>query len=187
MLRFDGYLSKTDTAKKVARNIFTKGDYAFLSGDIVVQDEYGCVYFQDRTGDTFRWRGENVSTNEVESIISKALGMCDVIVYGVEIPEIEGRAGMVSIVDPDGLVDVGALADKLEQLLPVYARPVFVRVGSSVALTGTFKFQKNKLKEEGFNINLVKDSLYYYDSETKAYLALDENMYGKMLEGKMRL
>ena len=187
VFRFDGYLSKTETAKKVGRDIFQKGDCAFLSGDIVVQDEYGYIYFQDRTGDTFRWHGENVSSAEVESIISKALGLCDVVVYGVKIPDLEGKAGMAAIVDQDGLLDVGSLAEKLKPLLPSYAIPVFVRVVTSVSFTGTFKFQKYELKKEGFDINVVKDKLYYYDSKSNTYVSLDENLHGKIIGGKVRL
>ena len=185
-MRFDGYLNKQETRKKIARNIFVKDDYAFLTGDIATKDEYGNVYFQDRTGDTYRWRGENVSTAEVESIISKALGMCDVVVYGVDVPGTEGKAGMVTIADPQEQVDVGTLADKLESVLPSYARPVFVRIVQAVQMTGTFKFQKNQLKEEGFDINVVKDRLYYLDSLSKSYLILDNNAYCKIVDGKMR-
>ena len=152
---------------------------------MVVQDEYGYIFFQDRTGDTFRWRGENVSTAEVESIVSKVLGMCDVVVYGVDVPGTEGKAGMVTIADPEQLVDVGNLACKLESVLPPYARPVFVRFVQAIRITGTFKFQKNKLKEEGFNVNVVQDQLYYFDSMSKSYLPLDNNAYCKIMEGKL--
>ena len=84
--RFDGYLNQKETSKKIAHDVLTPGDSVFLTGDVLVQDEYGYMYFQDRTGDTFRWRGENVSTAEVEAILSNLLGLRDVVAYGVEIP-----------------------------------------------------------------------------------------------------
>lgn len=52
----------------------------------MVMDEYGYIYFRDRSGDTFRWRGENVSTTEVEGVLSGLLGHTDVAVYGVSVP-----------------------------------------------------------------------------------------------------
>lgn len=86
MHQFDGYVDKESTDKKIVSDIFNKGDSAFRSGDILVQDEFGYFYFQDRGGDTFRWKGENVGTAEVEAAISRILNMMDVVVYGVEIP-----------------------------------------------------------------------------------------------------
>lgn len=57
-----------------------------LPGDVLVMDELGYMYFKDRSGDTFRWRGENVSTTEVEGTLSHILNQTDVAVYGVEVP-----------------------------------------------------------------------------------------------------
>ena len=185
--RFDGYLNPVETKKKIAHDVFEKGDSAFLSGDLVVKDEYGYIYFHDRTGDTFRWRGENVSTAEVESVMSKVLGLRDVVVYGVMVPGTEGRAGMAAIVDPDYTVDLVALAGSLKKLLPSYACPVFLRIVHSVDLTGTFKLQKTELRNEGFDIGVIQDQLFYFDSKEKAYLALDENKYGQIICGEIRM
>lgn len=103
-------------------------------------DECGYFYFKDRQGDTFRWKGENVSTAEVESLISKALDLRDCAVYGVEIPGTEGKAGMASIVDPSGTVDLKTLYKKISNQLPSYACPLFIRILGNMDLTGIFNF-----------------------------------------------
>ena len=90
---FDGYVDKTATDKKIIGNVLRKGDSYFRSGDLLYADEFGWMYFMDRMGDTFRWRGENVSTVEVESAISSALKQAASVVYGVDIPGVEGKAG----------------------------------------------------------------------------------------------
>lgn len=185
--RFDGYLNPVETTKKIAHDVFRKGDSAFLSGDLVVRDEYGYIYFHDRTGDTFRWRGENVSTAEVESLMSKVLGLRDVVVYGVMVPGTEGRAGMAAIVDPDDKVDLVALARSLKKLLPSYACPMFLRIMHSVDLTGTFKLQKGGLRKEGFNLGVIQDQLFYFDSKEKMYVALDEIKYEQIIRGEIRM
>ena len=176
-----------ETSKKVAHDIFRKGDTAFLSGDLVVRDELGYIYFRDRTGDSFRWRGENVSTAEVEAIMSKVLGLCDVVVYGVLVPGCEGRAGMAAIVDSDNKVNLEGLATSLKKLLPSYACPMFLRIVHNVDITGTFKLQKNKLKSEGFDIGLVEDQLYYFDSREKLYMVLDEVKYEQIIRSEIRM
>lgn len=186
-MRFEGYLNPVETSKKIAHDVFRKGDSAFLSGDLVVRDELGYIYFHDRTGDTFRWRGENVSTAEVESVMSKVLGLRDVVVYGVMVPGTEGRAGMAAIVDPDNRVDLAALVHSLKKLLPSYACPMFLRIVHNVDLTGTFKLQKNKLRKEGFDIGVIEDQLFYFDSKEKMYLALDEIKYEQIIRGEIRM
>jgi len=186
-MRFDGYLNPMETTKKIAHDVFRKGDSAFLSGDLVMKDELGYIYFHDRTGDTFRWRGENVSTTEVESVMSKVLGLRDVVVYGVMVPGTEGRAGMAAIVDPDNKVNVEALVHSLKELLPSYAIPMFLRIVHNVDLTGTFKLQKNKLRKEGFDIGVIEDKLFYFDSKEKMYLALDEIKYEQIIRGEIRM
>lgn len=186
-LRFDGYLNPVETNKKIANDVFRKGDSAFLSGDLVFRDELGYIYFHDRTGDTFRWRGENVSTAEVESVMSKVLGLRDVVAYGVMVPGTEGRAGMAAIVDPEYKVDLVELAGSLKKLLPSYACPMFLRIVHGVDLTGTFKLQKTKLRNEGFDIGVVEDQLFYFDGKEKTYLALDEIKYEQIIRGEIRM
>ena len=83
---FHGYADQSSTQKKILHNVWKQGDMCFRSGDILTMDEFGWFYFKDRSGDTFRWHGENVSTTEVESIVSNMIDLKDVVVYGVEIP-----------------------------------------------------------------------------------------------------
>ena len=149
-------MNRKETSKKIGHDIFKKGDLYFLTGDLLIKDEYGYVYFHDRIGDTFRWRGENVSTAEVEATMSNILGLRDVVVYGVRVPGTEGRAGMAAIADPDNNgIDIRALVQGLKELLPSYAHPIFLRIVGSVSVTGTFKLQKTKLREEGFDLGAV--------------------------------
>lgn len=186
--QFDGYLNQSATKKKIAYNVFSKGDSAFLTGDMLMQDELGFYYFQDRTGDTFRWKGENVSTNEVEGVISKSLELGDVCVYGVEVPGIEGRAGMACLCDPDRQANLDELKTSIEKALPPYARPVFIRQSAAIEKTGTFKFKKNKLRDEGFNPAACnsEDSLYYFDGKQKKYLPIDSQVYQSILDQEIR-
>lgn len=232
--RFDGYLNQGANNKKIAKDVFTKGDQAYLTGgwaplpspahprqrvglerngracphlqrtppqdspspdpysqadpwhprpwatsragpssasqpslgDVLVMDELGYLYFRDRTGDTFRWKGENVSTTEVEGTLSRLLDMADVAVYGVEVPGIsvwevpgmcgevppasaascslstllpsgtEGRAGMAAVANPAGSCDLERFAQRLEKELPLYARPIFLRFLLELHKTG---------------------------------------------------
>jgi len=185
---FDGYVNKEETSKKIGHDIFKKGDSYFLTGDLLIKDEYGYVYFHDRIGDTFRWHGENVSTAEVEATMSKILGLRDVVVYGVKVPGTEGRAGMAAIVDPDDKgIDLTLLVQDLKKLLPSYAHPMFLRIVDSVSVTGTFKLQKTKLRQEGFDLGAVKDKLLYYDAKVRQYLDLDEDKYAKIICGEIRM
>lgn len=182
---FLGYVDKKASSKKIVHDVFQKGDSAFLSGDILVADERGNLFFKDRTGDTFRWKGENVSTSEVEAQVSNVAGYRDTVVFGVEIPHNEGRAGMAAIVDPDNKVDLNQLCDGLKKVLPTYARPLFMRILTKVEMTGTYKLRKVDLQKEGFNPNVIEDSLYYLGSSGK-YEPLDKDAYDRICKGEVR-
>lgn len=185
--QFDGYVNQSATKKKIVRDCFRKGDMAFLSGDLLVMDENGYLYFMDRTGDTFRWRGENVSTTEVESIVSKILGLADTVVYGVEVPNCEGRAGMVAIRDPEHNIDLEFLAREASKCLPPYAIPLFLRICDQLEATGTFKLKKVDLQKEGFNPNIIDDPLYYLNKRLAIYVKLDSIMYEDICSGKIKV
>ncbi|OPJ67843.1 long-chain fatty acid transport protein 4 isoform A [Patagioenas fasciata monilis] len=184
---FDGYLNQSATNKKIARDVFKKGDAAYLTGDVLVMDKYGYMYFRDRTGDTFRWKGENVSTTEVEGTLSRILHLIDVVVYGVEIPGIEGKAGMAAIADPENSCNLEVFASELKKALPLYARPVFLRFLHEVSKTSTYKFQKVELRKQGFNPAQVKDRLYYLDSRQGHYLPLDQAAFDRIQSGQQKL
>ncbi|XP_059608882.1 long-chain fatty acid transport protein 1 [Phlebotomus argentipes] len=183
---FGGYADKKASEKKILRDVFRKGDAYFNSGDILVQDIFGYFYFRDRTGDTFRWRGENVATSEVEAVISNIVGLHDCVVYGVEIPHIEGRAGMAAIVDPQREISVENLSNGVRGCLPAYARPLFIRLMDELPMTGTFKMKKLGLQLEGYDLAKVSDPLYYLHSDG-VYRPFTSDDQEKILSGSARL
>ncbi|KAM7143688.1 long-chain fatty acid transport protein 1 isoform 2-T2 [Molossus nigricans] len=185
--RFDGYISESATSKKIAHSVFCKGDSAYLSGDVLVMDELGYMYFRDRSGDTFRWRGENVSTTEVEGVLSRLLGQTDVAVYGVAVPGVEGKAGMAAIADPNGQLSPNALYQELQKVLAPYARPIFLRLLPQVDTTGTFKIQKTRLQHEGFDPCQTSDRLFFLDPKQGHYLPLDQGVYSQICSGSFSL
>jgi len=184
--RFEGYTDASASAKKVLRNVFAKGDSWYRTGDLMRRDRSGFFYFVDRIGDTFRWKGENVSTGEVEEVIAACPGVVEVAVYGVAIPGAEGRAGMAVIVPGDGF-DLAQLRQHLAQRLPDYARPVFLRIRDGIALTGTFKPQKQQLALEGYDPAAIGDDLYLDDRARGAYIRLEAALHRRIQDGKIRL
>uniref|UniRef100_A0A6Q2YZI1 Very long-chain fatty acid transport protein n=1 Tax=Esox lucius TaxID=8010 RepID=A0A6Q2YZI1_ESOLU len=185
--RFDGYANQDATRKKIANNVFKKNDSAYLSGDVLVMDELGYMYFRDRSGDTFRWKGENVSTTEVEETLSGLLGQADVAVYGVSVPDVEGKAGMAAIADPTGTFDCETFLREVQQALPPYARPVFLRISPQVDTTGTFKIQKTRLQREGYDPRFSTDQIYFLNSRAGRYETVNEELYSAIAEGRMCL
>lgn len=182
---FLGYVDRKASDKKVVHDVFKKGDMAFLSGDIVCADARGNLFFKDRTGDTFRWKGENVSTSEVEAQVSNLAGYRDCVVFGVEVPNSEGRAGMAAILDPERKVDVKQLGLGLKGAMPAYARPIFVRLLDHVDMTGTYKLRKVDLQQDGFNPNVTTDHIYYMSSRG-TYELLTSEAYDQILNNEMR-
>ncbi|XP_065226308.1 long-chain fatty acid transport protein 4-like isoform X1 [Planococcus citri] len=183
---FQGYVDQKETNKKIIKNVFKRGDSAFLSGDILYMDEFGYLYFKDRTGDTFRWKGENVSTGEVEMVIQKLIGFKDCTVYGVQVGDLEGKAGMVAIVDPKYEIDLDNLADGIDKNLPVYARPLFLRILPQLELTGTYKVKKTDLKNETFDPSKTNDRLYFKHS-VKGFLPITESLYSDIVTGAVKV
>ncbi|WP_111656905.1 long-chain-acyl-CoA synthetase [Isoalcanivorax indicus] len=160
---FDGYTDQDKTEKSIFRDVFRKGDAWFNSGDMMRDIGYRHAQFVDRLGDTFRWKGENVSTTEVEQIIDQYPDVQESVVYGVEIPDTNGRAGMARLCLKVSLAafDFEAFVNHLYRYLPIYAVPVFLRISyDAVETTGTFKYQKNRLKEEGYDLSRQDNPLY---------------------------
>jgi solute carrier family 27 fatty acid transporter 1/4 len=184
---FLGYQNEAETRNKILTDVLEKGDSYFNSGDLLMMDEEGYVYFCDRTGDTFRWKGENVSTFEVESVMSKQLENRDVIVYGVEVPGCEGRAGMAAIVDPENDVAMEELFPTLVDHLPSYTIPLFIRKIKEPPMTGTKKFQKVKMRNEGFDIGSISDPLYFLHPKHKSYVLLTEEICEELRGKTLRL
>jgi fatty-acyl-CoA synthase len=184
--RFDGYNDEAQSKKKILRDVFEKGDLWFRTGDLMKMDKDGYIYFVDRVGDTFRWKGENVSTGEVEIAISSMPGVKHAIVYGVSVPAQDGRAGMAAVTPRDG-VDVAMLYQHLAERLPSYARPVFLRLQGEAETTGTLKYRKVDLVKEGFDPMHTSDPLFVIDAERKTYTPIDVEMFRRITSGAMRL
>ncbi len=184
--RFEGYASKADTARKVLHDVFQKGDTWFRTGDLMRKDRLGYFYFIDRIGDTFRWKGENVSTTEVELALTPFDGVQEANVYGVTIPGHDGRAGMAAIVTKKHL-DLVALRRHLVSRLADYARPVFLRIRNEIEVTATFKQKKLDLVKEGFDPGLSPDPIYFDDPGSKAFVRLQPDHYRQISDGRIRL
>ncbi|MBL4608772.1 MAG: long-chain-acyl-CoA synthetase [Pseudomonadales bacterium] len=159
---FIGYTQKDKTEGALLRDVFKKGDCYFNTGDLL--KNIGCMHYQfvDRLGDTFRWKGENVSTTEVENILHGFPGFEDAVVYGVEIPETNGRAGMVSLTPAAATKDLKleALLSYMKSEMPPYAIPLFIRIKPAMETTATFKYKKSDLKKEGYDPSKISDTLY---------------------------
>ncbi|XP_036384837.1 long-chain fatty acid transport protein 6 [Megalops cyprinoides] len=186
---FLGYAgNKMMSEKKLLRDVFKEGDVYFNTGDLMLQDHRDFVYFRDRIGDTFRWKGENVATTEVSEILGSLDFLQEVNVYGVSVPGYEGRAGMAAIVlKPDQSLEGKKLYSHLVKNLPVYSWPWFLRIQMALDVTETFKQQKGKLVQEGFCPQVVQDPLYFLDTTEKTYVPLTEALYNDIISGKIRL
>ena len=184
--RFDGYADPADAERKILRDVFAPGDAWFRTGDLMRRDARGYFYFVDRTGDTFRWKGENVATAEVETAIGRFPGVASVSVYGVAVPGAEGRAGMAALA-ATGALDLAGLHAHLARALPDYARPLFLRVCRELEVTATFKPKKSDRVREGFDPAATADALYFDDRERGAFVPLDAALYRQILAGERRL
>lgn len=186
---FSGYAGgKTQTEKKKLKDVFKKGDLYFNSGDLLMIDHDNFIYFHDRVGDTFRWKGENVATTEVADILGLVDFIQEVNVYGVPVPGHEGRIGMASIkMKEDREFDGKKLFKHVVDYLPSYARPRFLRIQDIIEITGTFKHRKVTLVEEGFNPTVIKDALYFLDEKAEMYVPMTEDIYNAISEKSLKL
>jgi len=184
--RFEGYTDAGETEKKILRDVLAKGDAWFRSGDLMRQDEQGFFHFVDRVGDTFRWKGENVATGEVNDAVRDCPGVIDATTYGVTVPGADGRAGMAALVIEKDF-DVKVLADHLARRLPSYAHPLFLRIMDALDSTETFKQKKHQLVRDGFDPGLVADPLLFRDPQSGLYRPLDRAMFARIAEASLRL
>ena len=183
---FDGYSSQQDTDEKIMRDVFSKGDAWFRTGDLMRKDANGYFYFVDRIGDTFRWKGENVATSEVAEVLSVFDSVLEANVYGVEVPKTDGRAGMAAlVVDRD--FQLGPFREYVETELPDYACPVFLRLQVQMDVTGTFKQRKVDLVKDGFDPSKTDEQIYVHDLNAKKYVVLDQAKYEDICSGRIRL
>jgi citronellyl-CoA synthetase len=188
---FDGYQNKEATDSKILTDVRKPGDRYFNTGDLIRQIDVGFAMgmphyqFVDRVGDTFRWRAENVSTNEVGEILNAFEQVEISNVYGVEVPAAEGKAGMAALtLNAGATFDVNAFSAFVEKELPAHARPVFIRLQQQVETTVTFKLVKGTLRKEAYHLAQVSDPIYMLKPRTSVYQLLDQQSYQQVVDGK---
>jgi fatty-acyl-CoA synthase len=185
---FDGYEDKYASESKIVRDAFEAGDAWFNTGDLLRTDRLWHLYFVDRLGDTYRWKGENVATSEVEEELAKWEPVHEVNVYGVQVPGSEGRAGMAALVmRPGHEFDPDRLRQYVEQHLPSYARPRLVRIMPELSTTSTFKVKKSELQNEGYDPRALPEPLYLLHPALDRYVALTDERYDELAAGQLRL
>jgi fatty-acyl-CoA synthase len=185
---FDGYADPADNERKILRDCFEKGDTYLRTGDLLRRDRTSYYYFVDRIGDTFRWKGENVATMEIEHLLNRSPGVHETAVYGVRVPDGDGRAGMALVVPADGAgFDPTSFYAHATATLPAYARPLFVRVADALDVTGNFKNRKVRLQDEGFDPSRVGDPLWFREDEVKRYVPLDARLHDEITSGRRKL
>ncbi|XP_041082676.1 very long-chain acyl-CoA synthetase-like [Polyodon spathula] len=189
MSPFVGYArNQQQTDKKKLRDVFEKGDLYFNSGDLLMVDQDNFVYFKDRIGDTFRWKGENVATTEVADILNMIDCIEEANVFGVKVPDHEGRIGMAAVkLEEAKQLECDKVYSHVVSYLPSYARPRFLRIQNSLEVTGTFKQMKVKLAEEGFDPAVVQDPLYFLDENEKTYVPMTQEIYNSIISKHVKL
>ncbi len=188
---YNGYTDKKASEEKVITDVFEEGDRWFNTGDLIKTMDVGFslgrkhYQFVDRVGDTFRWKSENVSTNEVAEILNSFNQVNMANVYGVKVPKSEGRAGMVAFNCSIDKFDWEKFSAFVSQKLPSYAQPVFVRIIEELETTGTFKLKKNDLREEAYHLDKTKgDQVFVKKPGESLYVQLDDNYYQKIESGE---
>ncbi|MHA2032730.1 MAG: AMP-binding protein, partial [Candidatus Kariarchaeaceae archaeon] len=185
---FTKYRNKEKTNERVIRDVFEEGDAYFITGDLLQLHDDLWLSFADRIGDTFRWKGENVSTLEVENLLTTNKVILMSAVYGVEIPYREGKAGMAAlIIDPEIGFKRNDISEFVLKVLPKYSIPLFLRIRQDLEVTGSKKIKKSTLRREGYNINEISEPLYFWDSTANEYIKFDISTYNKLKEGKIRV
>jgi acyl-CoA synthetase (AMP-forming)/AMP-acid ligase II len=187
--KFQGYFNnKGSTESKIMRNVLVKGDAYFRTGDMLSWDDQGRMYFNDRIGDTFRWKSENVSTNEVSEALGNHAAVHEANVYGVELPHHDGRAGCVAIVLAEEPTEwlLKDLASHAHTRLPRFAVPLFLRLTKNMVITGTNKQQKHVVRSQGVNPEKTgEDELYWLKNGT--YVKFRKQDWEALTGGKVRL
>lgn len=183
--QYTGYVDRAASEKKVLHDVFETGDSWFATGDLMRIDADGYLYFVDRIGDTFRWKGENVSTNEVAERLQAAPGVRHANVYGVAVDGAEGRAGMAALVVDDSF-DIMAFGAHVATELPLYAQPLFVRILPAMDTTGTFKMRKMDLVADGYDPTKVKGPLFFHDPK-RGYVKITKAVFDKIAAGLVKV
>ncbi len=186
---FTGYTDKEKTEEKFLHNVFLKDDTYFNTNDMLMLHDDLWVSFADRFGDTYRWKGENISTLEIESILNSYPSIYMSAVYGVPIPNTEGKAGMAAIkLNPSLKFEIDDFSRFIVDVFPVYSIPVFIRIcEDELEITGPFKIKKTNLQREGYDIELITDTTYLWNQQDKKYIFLDNDLYQKLINGELRI
>ena len=184
--RFEGYTDEQASEKRILRDVFVRGDAWVRSGDLMRKDERGFYFFVDRIGDTFRWKGENVATSEVAEALCEFADVTSANVYGVAVPASEGRAGMAALVASPS-IDLQGLRNHLIARLPSYARPKFLRLRHEFEVTGTFKYSKVELVQQGYDPAASLDELYFDDPQSGEYVRIDAALFERIQSGHFHL
>ena len=185
----DGYTDPQKTENVVLHDVFEKGDRYFNTGDLLRNIGFGHAQFVDRLGDTYRWKGENVSTTEVENILLQHPNISEAVAYGVEVRNTNGRAGMAAITPAESLatLDFSELLTFVRERMPAYAVPLFLRVKVKMETTGTFKYQKTRLKDEAFDPGRTGDDpIYAWLPGTDTYVQVTEQLLAQIHGGQFR-
>ncbi len=181
------YRDKKATEKKVFRDVFIDGDMWVNTGDLLRDIGFRHALFADRLGDTYRWKGENVSSEEMEILVNSFDQIEYSCAYGVLIPGTEGRAGMISFIKKgDEEFDFDSFSEFVNDKIPAYAIPIFIRVKKEFATTATDKIQKVKLKQEGYNIKKIEDPIYVLLPRSSKYIPLTKKIYEGIKAGEYR-
>ena len=180
---FEGYLDKQASNKKIMSDVFKKDDLWFNSGDLLIRHENNWLSFADRVGDTYRWKSENVSTMEVAAIVNKYDQVLDSNVYGVEVKSAEGRAGMALLSVTDEF-NFNEFSEHITKNLNAFQLPYFLRITEKMKTTGTFKHQKEDLKKQGFDPELIEDKVFFYQKGD--YIEMNSDLYERIQSGEER-
>jgi fatty-acyl-CoA synthase len=183
---YSGYADKAASERKILRDAFTPGDAWFRTGDLMREDDEGYFYFVDRIGDTYRWKGENVSTTEVAEAVARYPGVAEANVYGVNVQGVDGRAGMAAITPGEGF-DLVGLRAFLARELPAFSRPLFIRIQPAIETTGTFKYRKVDLVHDGFDPAKTEHALYFDHPIAHRYERITPALYTEIQGGEFRL
>jgi acyl-CoA synthetase (AMP-forming)/AMP-acid ligase II len=184
---FEGYTDKVASEKKILKDVFNAQDRWFNTGDMVINQGFKHIAFADRLGDTYRWKGENVATTEVEAVANEYPGVEHSVAYGVEIPGTDGRAGMAALTLKDiNDFDTAAFSRHLHEKLPAYAVPIFIRIREQEEITGTFKYRKVELKREHYDLNQVDEPIFFMSHQQKQFVLLDSQILHSIKQQEIR-
>ncbi len=185
---FEKYTDKEKTAKKVIRGVFEENDAYMITGDLLTLHNNNWLSFGDRFGDTYRWKGENVSTLEVENILNSHPDIQTSAVYGVSIPNTDGKAGMASLqLKSNSNYDIESISKFVTESLPKYSIPIFLRIKKDLALTGSLKITKTDLRKEAYDISKIKEPLFLWDSIKQLYTKFEANSHQKIISGELKI